>query len=97
VILSGHPRRVPTASQCTLFLRALLDPGLKVEEVPSLLERRRSNRRHRKGQSLVPMAAADQVVRGLQNIFAEAAIGDQAAYGLLLRLLHEFHLVMTTR
>ncbi len=77
-----------------LVLRALTDPGFRVEDLPRTVKELQKMRRHRKGQTLVPMATSEHAIRFIRNFFEEAAMGDREVYGRAAGLLRDMHQIM---
>ncbi len=77
-----------------LVLRALTDPGFRVEDLPRTIKELQRMRRHRKGHTLVPMATSEHAIRFIRNVFEEAAMGDREVYGRAAGLLRDMHQIM---
>src|SRR5437867_4087204 len=67
-----------------IFMGALADEGVSLENL-------RRRRKHRKGETLVPMAMVHHCKQAYKNIAADAALGIQEAYGPYLRMMADGH------
>ena len=69
-----------------IFMGALTDEGVSLENL-------RRRRKHRKGETLVPMAMVHHCKQAYKNIAADAALGIQEAYGPYLRMMADGHMM----
>jgi len=70
-----------------MFLGALSDPGLSLEDL-------RHQRKHRKGHSLIPLAMSEHCKQSYKNIAIDAALGKPEAYGPFLRMMADAHAIL---
>ena len=69
-----------------IFMGALTDEGVSLENL-------RRRRKHRKGETLVPMLMVNYCKLAYKNIAADAALGIQEAYGPYLRMMADGHMM----